>query len=52
MYVWGEIGDSASSGKLKYEKKLVGKPLNRNLGDIAMHKRDSNKSMMKHLLSN
>jgi hypothetical protein len=33
------------------EKKLVGKPLNRNLGDIMMHKRDGNKSTMKHLLN-
>jgi hypothetical protein len=46
--MWGEVRDSASSGKLEYEKKLVGKPLNKNVGDIAMHRRDGNKNNMKH----
>jgi hypothetical protein len=51
MYVWGEVRDSAGSRELKWEKKLVGKPFRRNLGDIAMHKKDGSKSSMKLLLN-
>jgi hypothetical protein len=38
-------------GNSSRRKKLVSKPLNKNLGDIAMHEKDGNKSKMKHLLN-
>jgi hypothetical protein len=51
MHAWGEVGDNAGSGKLKYEKKLVSKPLNENLGNNAVQIRDGHKNRMKHLLN-
>jgi hypothetical protein len=51
MHVRGGVRDSAGSRKLKQEEELASKPLNKNSVGIAMHKKDINKSTMKHLLN-